>query len=244
MKAIAKIFSYFVIATAILALAPIDSIVFNTKPSYIQKMSANAKNVFYVFTKKFYPPVGGTYYGEMSSLFFGVPHGEGMWLATVDEAGESITYKGQWQYGEYHGQGTLESSNGFEYVGEFKDGDRDGKGSHTTNDGDIYVGEFKNDEYNGQGTLITHGGGKYVGQFKDGRPNGEGILTSADGDIYEGQLRATKPHGQGTFIMADGQKIVGEWKDGEIWNGTVADSDGKIYRKFTNGKYKVVYNYD
>ena len=150
MKSLAYWFISMIVSMVIFALIPIDTVTEQTDPNPLYKIARTYKNVFYVLTKKYNLYSGGKYYGEMTSIWFGLPHGEGMWRFKKADSGESITYKGQWQYGEFHGQGTLESSNGFEYVGEFKDGDFDGKGSHTTKDGDRYVGEFENDEYNGR----------------------------------------------------------------------------------------------
>ena len=41
--------------------------------------------------------------------------------------------------------------------------------------------------------------------------------------------------GHSLFLM-DG-KYEGSWKNGVRWNGTSYDKDGKIYKKYVNGKW-------
>ncbi len=100
-------------------------------------------------------------------------------------------YAGEWKVGKYHGQGTIEYSDGTKYVGKWKDG-----------------------LPNGKGTLTDSSDNKYVGEFKDGMRHGIGNHLSANGGKYLGEWKNDEYHGQGTNISADGKKYVGKWKDG------------------------------
>jgi hypothetical protein len=53
------------------------------------------------------------------------------------------SYKGEWQEGMPHGQGTSISPNGDRYTGEFCDGLPNGHGDHQFANGERYVGEYK-----------------------------------------------------------------------------------------------------
>ena len=73
---------------------------------------------------------------------------------------------------------------------------------------------FQRDEFEiGYEEYIFPNGEKYLGEWKDGKQNG-----------------------QGTFTSFDGRKGVGEYKEGNAWNITEYDKDGKITKKFVNGK--------
>ena len=102
-------------------------------------------------------------------------------------------YAGEWQEGKYHGQGTIEYSDGTKYVGKWKDG-----------------------LPNGQGTLTDSNENKYVGNFKDGKRHGQGIYTMSDGSKYVGQWEDSIPNGEGTYTFADGKIDKGIWKKGEL----------------------------
>ena len=99
-----------------------------------------------------------------------------------------------------------------------------------------YKGDIKNGKPNGQG-IMSHSfyGWKYVGEFKDGEGHGKGTITFEDGMKYVGKWKDGERHGQGILYSVYG-KYIGEYKDGERWNGTVYDPNGKIIRKFVNGK--------
>ena len=102
-------------------------------------------------------------------------------------------YAGEWRSGKYHGQGTIEYS-----------------------DGTIYAGEWENSLPNGQGTLTDSSGNKYIGEFKDGKRHGQGTYTMSDGSKYTGQWEDSIPNGEGTYIFADGKIDKGIWKKGEL----------------------------
>ena len=66
--------------------------------------------------------------------------------------------------------------------------------------------------------------------------NKDVIFTSPRGGKYEGEYKDGKRNGQGTYTYSDGEKYVGKWKNGKPWNGTEYDKDGKITKKYVNGK--------
>ena len=95
-------------------------------------------------------------------------------------------YVGEWKTGKYHGQGTIEYSDGTKYVGKWKDGLPNGQGTLTDSSGNKYVGEFQDGKRHGQGTYTMSDGSKYAGEWEDSLPNGEGIYAYVDGKIDKG----------------------------------------------------------
>ena len=79
-------------------------------------------------------------------------------------------------------------------------------------------------------------GRKYLGELKDGYRHGQGSFTWFNGDKYVGEFKNGLLNGKGTYTNPDGSKYVGEFKDGNPWNGTEYDKDGKITKKYVNGK--------
>jgi hypothetical protein len=139
-------------------------------------------------------------------------------------------YVGEWQEGQFHGQGTYTWANGQKYVGEWQEDKFHGQGTLTLADGRQYVGEFKDGQSHGQGTYTWADGRQYVGEFKDGKFHGQGTYTLADGQKYVGEWQEDKFHGQGTYTWADGRQYVGEFKDGtQNGQGTFTFPDGGQY---------------
>ena len=131
-------------------------------------------------------------------------HGEG----TLNSA-DGFIYKDGFKDGEMHGEGKLSWANGT-YSGGFKDGKMHGEGTLTGADGRSYSGEFQDNEYHGQGTLTleTYTGSSYSGGFKDGKYHGEGTCTDATNGIsYSGEFKDDKHHGEGIFTSADGKSV-------------------------------------
>jgi hypothetical protein len=71
-------------------------------------------------------------------------------------------YVGEWQYGDYHGQGTYTWADGdwggARYEGEFKNCKKNGRGILTMPNGDVYEGEWVNEEMFGVGTKTSADG--------------------------------------------------------------------------------------
>ena len=102
-------------------------------------------------------------------------------------------YSGEWKDGKYHGQGTIEYSDGTKYIGKWKEG-----------------------LPNGQGILTDSGGNKYVGEFEDGKRHGQGTYTMSDESNYTGQWEDSIPNGEGIYTFADGTFDKGIWKKGKL----------------------------
>ena len=66
--------------------------------------------------------------------------------------------------------------------------------------------------------------------------NGFGKYKYIDGDSYEGEWKDGKFHGKGTKTFLNGEKYVGEFKGNEPWNVKEYDKNGKLTKKFVNGK--------
>tara|TARA_B100000780_G_scaffold110603_1_gene77379 strand:+ start:133 stop:510 length:378 start_codon:yes stop_codon:yes gene_type:complete len=65
--------------------------------------------------------------------------------------------------------------NGDTYFGEFEDGQFQGQGTYKYANGDEYIGEFKNGSMNGHGVFKFADQDEYIGQFQNGTRTGHGI---------------------------------------------------------------------
>ena len=80
-------------------------------------------------------------------------------------------------------KGTLPISDGSKYVGEFQNGEFSGQGTYIFKNGTKYVGTFQNNNYYGQATVYYPDGRKFVGSFKNGKKNGLGTDVHVDGRV-------------------------------------------------------------
>jgi hypothetical protein len=67
---------------------------------------------------------------------------------TVSKRG--VTYSGAFKNGMFHGEGTVEQSNGSKFIGEFRYGKQHGKGVLTTSKGVVLRGYWINGFYKGK----------------------------------------------------------------------------------------------
>ena len=158
---------------------------------------------------------GGFYWGQGTKTWAGGPDG-------------GATYTGQWQYGEYHGEGTMKHEDGATYTGQFKEGSKHGKGTWK-HGSESYEGQWENGSYHGKGKLATHPDGSktYEGQWKDGRRHGEGTWKDGEDNVtYKGQWSEDKHCGRGFITYADGSTYKGQWENGmRHGQGTWKDGD-------------------
>ena len=75
---------------------------------------------------------------------------------------------------------------GTKYVGDWQDGNFNGQGTLTYSNGDRYVGQWKNGKKHGTGSYSYANGDKCFGEYQDDLLNGKAKCTFADGDVLEG----------------------------------------------------------
>jgi len=153
--------------------------------------------------------VKARYVGE---FFNGLYHGEG----TFEWPDRAHVYRGQWQFGEMSGKGTLTTSTGSVYSGEFHAGNMEGRGSMTFITNDQYVGEFKESMFNGLGTYMWSCGTVLVGVFENNFCNKVGKKTYPNGQVYVGEMLEDQEHGRGVLTDQQGTRIVGFWAHGNL----------------------------
>ncbi len=144
---------------------------------------------------------------------------------------DDMKYIGEFQLGQFHGQGTL-LSYGDKYVGEFKEGNYHGDGILTYSNGDKYVGEFQLGQFHGQGTFTDSYGNVKEGRWSNNvfeivkveTKNNESTNVVAENEKNTIKVDDKKKtslcqkgdcvNGEGTYIYENGNKYVGEWNDG------------------------------
>jgi len=150
-------------------------------------------------------------------------HGQGEWHGSNGEV-----FRGQLNQGLFDGQGSLTTPNS-SYTGGFKLGRRDGEGTLKEN-GMTYRGEFKADQYSGLGRLELDDGSSYQGQFSQGKPNGEGQRGDASGNQFTGHFVNGQLEGNGTFNSAEGDIYVGGFKNNQLHGkGRYENADGDVW---------------
>ena len=102
------------------------------------------------------------------------------------ETGKIIGYVGQFENGQYHGQGQYRHPSGAIYTGGWNRGKRHGSGTYESVDGSSYVGEWENNVRNGEGMYKGVNGASYVGQFKGSQWHGKGVYTDRSGNVFPG----------------------------------------------------------
>merc|ERR1719335_1570686 len=134
---------------------------------------------------------------------------------TFEWPDKAHVYRGQWQFGEMSGKGTLTTSCGSIYSGEFHAGNMEGRGTITFISNDQYVGVFKDSMFNGLGTYTWSAGTSIVGVFENNMCSKVGKKTLPGGQVYVGEMKHDLEDGKGVFTDGD-QRIIGIWKDGAL----------------------------
>lgn len=175
-------------------------------------------------------PREGTYRGHFLQ---GQPHGTGQMIYLSGKV-----YKGQWAYGEYHGEGILELSSGT-YEGQFKRGKFDGYGEFKFPNGDVYVGAWKNNKQHGQGRIYKKEGSRFEGQFDRGKMHGPGKIIKLDGTVITGNWVNGKK--QSHQMLAELDNIDRDCNRSycKRGKGTYTYNNGNIYKgNFVDGRPK------
>jgi len=93
--------------------------------------------------------------------------------------------------------GTFESQNGDVYIGDFQNGQYHGNGTYTFNpngkySGQAYTGEWLYGKRNGTGINVWGNGEKYIGEWNEDKRNGFGTNFYNDGKVEKGIWRNGK----------------------------------------------------
>jgi hypothetical protein len=153
--------------------------------------------------------VKARYVGE---FFNGLYHGEG----TFEWPDKAHVYRGQWQFGEMSGKGTLTTSCGSIYSGDFHAGNMEGRGTITFITNDQYAGEFKDSMFSGLGCYVWSSGTTLTGVFENNVCSKVGKKTYPNGQVYVGELLDDQEHNRGVLSDQSGTRIVGIWKHGRL----------------------------
>lgn len=185
-------------------------------------------------------------------------HGHGLFTAEATAGlqqlgGGSETYRGQWAWGNRHGEGTLTTPIGHtysgewergellrgrlvgrwhgDYTGEFKQLKRHGRGVWLSTAGEqSYDGTWEDDRFSGQG-VYRSGKARYEGHFVAGQRHGQGVWVSASGDQYEGGFVRDKFEGYGHHASALGSTYKGQFRAGKRHGkGSYTTAQGVRYR--------------
>ena len=142
------------------------------------------------------------------------------------------TYKGEMKNGLAHGFGTSNNES-YSYTGNFNLGNFEGEGKLSYVDGDVYYGQFLNGEYHGEGDHVDVEGNRYQGQFKEGLYHGKGSYAYEFGGAYVGEFSEGEYHGEGRYTYQDSW-YEGAFIEGEMVSGSFQDSDGNQYKGDVN----------
>ncbi len=174
--------------------------------------------------------------------------GEGF-IKSINGAGRSYTYKGNFSKGYQHGYGEFNGGPNFpsmvsktediNYAGQWKNGSMTGNGKLKWKGGDNwYDGEFLDGYFHGVGTLRISSGVQISGPWKDGEPNGFmtlkkwtilGIFSAeASGKAYSWEeLRA----GPGKEISAAWAKEITPRSGGGGSSGSSSENSKKVEKE-------------
>lgn len=179
------------------------------------------------------------YTGESSR---GQSHGKGTYIR-LDTDLKVLFYSGQWNQGDFQGQGTLcfegQKNEGFfrtTIIGKWKNGNPHGFCTLTLEDSEqknmIYTGELKDGKFDGQGRLVVNDrrdSFTYIGGWRSGSRHGRGTQVDQDGTVITSDY-------WGGEIQLDGT-IMGDFKIHDLQGeGLRISPDGRIQKgKFRHG---------
>jgi hypothetical protein len=150
-------------------------------------------------------------------------------MGSYTTSDENQQYTGQFEDGEYSGDGSLKSvstaknsrgtleKNTTEYQGEFRSSLYHGRGIFKDSLSDTtYEGDFCEGIKSGYGRLTRTSNGLhlYEGEWVLDLPCGHGTFMLEGGHIYTGSMLNGLPHGDGHCRYVDGGEYTGSWKNG------------------------------
>ena len=103
---------------------------------------------------------------------------------------------------------------GHSYTGNFENGNFNGEGTYTFPDGSTNVGQFKDGVFVPPGpTAVDY---DYKGESLKGIPHGVGKMTMSNGDVYKGDFVNGLRHGLGEYTFADKTQQTGHFENNEF----------------------------
>jgi len=158
----------------------------------------------------------------------------------------TLSYKGAWKNGKFHGSGKLKYSNGTTFRGRFLNGLKHGNGVLLSSTGYRYAGDWVRGKKTGFAIISYKNGSYFRGNVLDGLRHGNGEIFDAISkirfkgfwtkDIIQGQVEITASEWvfKGPMPNHNG-KTKGEM---QYSNGSVYQGEMKDFKRHGQGKLK------
>jgi hypothetical protein len=134
-------------------------------------------------------------------------HGEGTFIWVLGKE----QYDGCWKKGARHGRGRMAFSNGDFYDGDWLEGERTGEGLYVYANGDRYEGQWQAGQRVGRGTLKYSNGDRFEGQWVADQRVGDAVYTYFNSNVYRGPYVADKKCGMAEYTYKNGDKFIGPY---------------------------------
>lgn len=193
-----------------LGLMPTNGCTFETNGFYQDTIPLDEVSDFTLFDTS---GNSGVYSGTISRKT-GKPHGYGRISYCSDHKDHTISYEGEWNQGQWNGQGSVARKNGDTYSGSFCDDQFHGHGEYIHYDSQrVFHGRFVMG-HRIDGKMTYSDGSVYEGSWYCGKRHGKGTYRFSDGSIYKGEFFGDQMSGHGQLIWPDGSRFVGEFQKG------------------------------
>lgn len=137
----------------------------------------------------------------------------------------------------YQGKGEMKWPTSLVYKGNWESGIPHGDGSFSDSTGMAYAGGFKLGFLWGEGVLNIPGGVLYDGAFILGRRMGYGVASFSNGTRYEGNWYRDVMHGEGHFWFSDKYHYKGQFVNNQFnGKGKLVSPEGYVDGNFKNGR--------
>ena len=152
-------------------------------------------------------------------------HGVGTMVSS-----DGSIYQGWFEHGEYHGVGTLRTT--IDDANDDNENNDRGGGKRKEREESVYVGDFVEGVFHGYGTLNCSDGSSYVGSWHGGK-RVTGIESLSNGDVFEGPFVNDLREGRGALTTKGGRMTMcGVWKGGKLQDAvdlSIAFENGHCY---------------